>query len=176
MKASVFCIWFGASIVSVMAVYGAGTEVGEGARYGPVTAGCRLSMSTTQPSFRFDEPVRVRLVTENLSTPNVHVSFPSQFAFVAYRFDISGSDGKPVPLTRYGQRQMDRAGSQPSAAVQPGESDVLDLAMFNRLYDMTIAGEYTVTAYRRVYPPGGSVEVQSNTIKIIIHEQKATSN
>ncbi len=48
--------------------------------------------------------------------------------------------------------------------------------MFNRLYDMTIAGEYTVTAYRRVYPPGGSVEVQSNTIKIIIHEQKATSN
>ncbi len=45
--------------------------------------------------------------------------------------------------------------------------------MLNRLYDMTLLGEYKVTAHREVQPPGEcakAFEVASNQIKIIVQE------
>jgi len=56
--------------------------------------------------------------------------------------------------------------------LKPGELTVDTIPMLNRLYDMTLLGEYTVTVSRLlVYPVKGDpnpVEVSSNTIKIAV--------
>ena len=57
--------------------------------------------------------------------------------------------------------------------LDPGKVDVVEVEMLNRLYDMTLLGEYKVTAHREVQPPGErakAFEVASNQIKIIVQE------
>lgn len=142
------------------------------AEWGPTTEGCRLSVSTDRPSYHPDQPIRLRLVTENTGGKEVHVTHSS--LFMVYRFDVRLPDGKPAPLTLEGNRFLSRAAAAQSLdPLRVGRQDTESLPMLNRLYDMTLVGEYTVSVYRQVWPPGRNqkpVDVASNRVKILIAE------
>lgn len=151
-------------------------EEKEQAVFGPETKGCRFSVATDRPSYRYDQPIPLQLVLKNVGKKPVTVNFTG--SLMMYRFDVRGPNGKPVPLTLEGKRQSNFAPQFElvTASLGPGRSDVGGIAMLNRYYDMTRLGEYTVTAYRHfIWLKGekNAFEVPSNTIKIVVRHYNA---
>lgn len=150
------------------------TDQKEIAEWGPETRGCRFAVTSERQQYRFDQPVRLRLVLENTSESPVSIVRTNLMA--VYRFDVRLPDGNPAPLTLEGRRQRELPTDERSiVTMEHGQSDSGGVAMLNRLYDMSLRGEYTVTVYRHVFPPGENtkpVQVRSNTLKIVVHERE----
>jgi len=168
-------------LTSVLAVsaalsIGMAAEEEEPAVFGAETKGCQFSAATDRPSYRFDEPIPLRLVLKNVGKEPVTIN--STNPLMMYRFDVRGPSGKPVPLTLEGKHQSNLvfSGELVTVSLDPGRSDVGGIAMLNRYYDMTLLGEYTVTAYRKLVWQKGeqeSFEVPSNTLKIVVRNYNA---
>jgi len=150
--------------------------------WGPTVAGCRLSVTADQASYHVSEPICLKITLENVGEGRISASRFRSGLSKDYKFDLTLTDGEPAPLTLFGKRRasLDGAGSFASLALAPGETDTVTVPRFNRLYlnrlyDMTLAGEYTLTVKRRFLPSGfESVkdweEVTSNTIRIVVRE------
>lgn len=144
-------------------------------QWGQEINGCRFSATTDRPSYRFDEPIPLNFVLENVGNEPMIVRATD--AMKIYRFDVRRADGKPAPLTSEGRRQSnDLEGSENmSIKFPPGARRENGIAMLNRLYDMTLLGEYTVTVYREIWQKDGnkSFEVPSKKLKIVVREYNA---
>jgi len=151
--------------------------------WGQTVAGCRLSVTADQASYHVSEPIRLKIIMENVGEGRISASRFGSGLTKDYKFDLRLPDGDPAPLTLFGKRQDSLNGSRSfsSLTLGPGETDLVTVPRFNRiyldrLYDMTLAGEYTLTVKRRFLPSGfESVrdwkEVSSNTIKIAVREE-----
>jgi len=151
--------------------------------WGPETQGCRFSATSDRASYRFDQSIRLCLTLKNENNELAVVR--QSHVFLAYRFDVRLPNGTPAPLTLEGKRQMDASsagGSMFGITLKRGQSHIDEVPMLNRLYDMTMIGEYTVTVRRqvsipRVLKPGEErkpavpFDVVSNTLKIVVHDQ-----
>lgn len=149
--------------------------------WGPTVEGCRLSLAADKTSYHVSEPIRLRLVMENVGEGKIQAQ---RFRLTKdYKFDLRLPNGDSAPLTLFGKRwfSLHNAGSISVLVLEPGETDTASFSRsnrlyLNRLYDMTLAGEYTLTVRRRFLPAGlNSVqdwaEVSSNTIKIVVREE-----
>src|ERR1035437_309644 len=138
--------------VSVLAL-SAETKGEEPSQWGPQTDGGCVSLKATQSKFRFDQPVALQIVVKNMGDKRLYL-LRTGLLFM-YRFDVRGPDGKPCPLTREGSREAvgGANGLRDSIGLDPGKSNVSKVEMLNRIYDMSLMGKYTVTAYRTVILP-----------------------
>jgi hypothetical protein len=81
-------------------------------------------------------------------------------------------EGLQIPKTLEGKTRL--GVSAASVEVKPGGSVTDQVIMLNRWYDMTMPGEYIVTASRKVWPrpgDGNSVMLVSNKIKVVVEEE-----
>lgn len=156
--------------------------------WGPIIEGCRFSIVADHDSYPVGEPIRLRMRIENVGDEVVYL-LGSQYDIWqtdGFRFDVrmpngpvllSESESKPLPLTREGKRRRELPSSGFSPPFNPGESAATSVAMLNRIYDMSVRGEYSVTVYWQIsLPQSGDkdqpIEVKSNTLKIIVRERK----
>lgn len=139
----------------------------------PTTEGCRLSLIATQPTYRFDQPISLQLVLKNESGKAVKILDTELMA--VYSFEVRMASGKIIPQTLEGKRRATMLLlSTIYITMEPGKSTTDIIPMFNRFYDMTQLGEYSVTVSRHVWPigkDGKDVDVVSNTIKIKITDE-----
>lgn len=141
--AMVLCV--GLCVTTLSGGTGQGEETSV-SRWGPTSRGCRLSIQATQPSFRYDQPIRVELILANVGEKPVRIF--EEPVMVMYRIQVKSPDGEAAPLTAEGQRQMkelENEAARRSITINPGKTFSDRIVMLNRLYDMTIQGEYTVT-------------------------------
>lgn len=138
---------------------------------GPITLGCRLSASSPKRTYRFDQSIPLLLEVENVNTDIAYFSDARLFSM--YRFDIRLPDGEPSPLTLQGELESTPFGSMVYIKLARGMRDADEVPAINRLYDMTLEGEYTITVYRQIFTLGDDkqerVEVPSNQLKIKVH-------
>lgn len=145
--------------------------------WGAEIEGCRFSVSASRGSFRCDEPVQLRLLVQNVGTKPVNVMHSS--LLVDFKFDVRLPNGKSAPLTLEGNREgTDAASAMAPHRLNPGATDSQGVPMLNRLYDMTVAGEYSITVRRYFIPAGEKrrVEVSSNTLKIVVRDVDASED
>jgi hypothetical protein len=83
------------------------------------------------------------------------------------RIAVVNSKGKVMPLTSFGAKQAVNAGMVEKEKVPAGEA-ITDTLRLNRLYDLTIRGEYTVRLEWDVPAPDGkgTVTIISNTVPL----------
>ena len=149
--------------------------------WGPTVKGCRLSVGADKTSYHVSEPIRLRLVMENVGEGKIQAQ---SFRLTKdYKFDLRLPNGDSAPLTLFGKRRfsLHKAGSISVLVLEPGETETASFSRsnrlyLNRLYDMTLAGEYTLTVRRRFLPTGFKsvqdwAEVSSNTIEIVVREE-----
>lgn len=145
--------------------------------WGAAKEGCRLALKASLQQYRIDQPISVAMTLKNDSNNNV--KFEVAKILMSYKFDVRLPDGGAAPLTLEGKKQSAGYVGVISRHLRPGELITEDIPMLNRFYDMTLSGEYTVTAYRRlVLPTGGDgkeIEMQSNSIKITVTEETAST-
>ena len=142
--------------------------------WGPAKDGCRLALKASQSRYRFDQPIALQMTLKNDGNSNVRIGLLDSILDM-YRVDVRLPSGAAAPLTLEGKRLWSMGATDQT--LSPGEMAVETIPMLNRLYDMTLSGEYTVTVSRlQVYPVKGKViEVVSNTIKIVVADDAAST-
>lgn len=138
---------------------------------GPVTDGCQFSLSSSKVTYRYDQSVPLRFEIKNVNVESVGMS--RDHLFDMYRFDVRLPDGEPAPLTLYGKLLNQRPffGSSVFINLDRGMTDTHELSAINRIYDMTLEGEYMITVYRKNFSVNGTVmktEVASNELKVVV--------
>lgn len=137
--------------MSAVATGGAGPA----ADWGPVFRGLRMSSSVERARCQTTQPITLEVVIKNTSQ---EVVFLGGAALDYASFDIAvsyigggQSQGGRVPLTRYGQKlfAVFDAAKNPPVELKPGEERPYRFAL-NRMYDMTLAGTYSVAVNRAV--------------------------
>ncbi len=163
-------------LVSALTAGEANNDEKQKEAWGPKVAGCRLSVTVDQMSYHVSAPISLQITIKNGGKERVSIT-RSDWMLV-YDFDFRLPNGDPVPMTLEGRRQESIAGMTSVAkALEPGGVESDTIPILNRLYDMSLTGEYTLTVKRRFYPAGAECwkddweEVTSNTIKIVIREE-----
>jgi len=132
-----------------------------------VPAGCRLSVTTEHKSYSAGQPIVLTVVLENQSKEAVDLNRGRGAGFM---YKVSLPNGKLAPLTLEGQQRLGNAdsGSRSRVTIEPGKSYTAKISNLNRLYDMTLAGKYEIKVSRHIRPPNKDVEIESNTVEIVI--------
>lgn len=168
------------SVIAYVMFFAAGTPGANAAnaeemkpQFGPRVEGCRVSVAADRQAYRFDQPVGVRLLLENGGGASVNVIHSNPVA--VWRFEVRQPNGEPAPLTLEGARQQSM-GDVVVSSLDVGKSET-SVVMLSRLYDMTLLGEYTVTASRQVWRQGQKkpTDVTSNMLKITIAEHEVAA-
>ena len=139
---------------------------------GRTQKGCRLSLTTLQTRYRFDETIPLTVGTSNASEKPAYVRETNAVAM--YRFEVRLPDGKPAPLTLEGKRESSIGGSSSTITIRPNESHTVTIPMLNRLFDMTLLGQYKVRVFQNVWlhdNMDAPVELESNLIELTIDEK-----
>lgn len=164
---------------------GQNEEGGKAPKGGPgVAHNCRLSVTADKESYKFGSPVNLTLKFENLGSRSVSVANITRAD--TYEFDLSlpksvaMSDGdmpERSPLTLRGRAMvhaMKNHGSNQVATLDSGKSVVVQIPTLNRVYDMTLTGEYTLVVRRELPSPeekSESREVVSAPVSIRITDR-----
>ena len=148
------------------------TEKGRGMsdlEWGASTGGWLLSISLDKPKLVVGEKVVVTLVTKNAA--NRPQKIPTWSRWTTYSFNLRDEQA-PIPATMFGRQMEDNrgSGSMGRAELAPGESIVIELPL-SRLFDLSLAGRYTVQASRIVEDGAGrQVPLASNFVSFEITE------
>jgi len=142
--------------------------------WGKEVHGFRLSVVTDKQHYISGEAVFCTVRLKNLTDESKEL--PVEFIGNIYRFTVLFPDGNPVPLTLKGKRLLGdggpQAGSGTSRPVEPGDCRVVNVSQLNRLYDMTLEGEYRISVSTRVPKSDdtGWTRIASNVAKMTIKE------
>jgi hypothetical protein len=143
---------------------GPGEPPASQAARGPETAGLCLSASVARPSFGCGDPIDVTTTLENVGKEAVRVPLSSLLA--TFEFDVTLPTGKSAPLTLCGKHEEEVALQRGASMspLQPGARSTIVIHL-NRVFDMTLEGEYKITVRRRIT---SHLTVSSNTIVLTI--------
>ena len=134
--------------------------------------GCRISIAPIQERFYIGQPVRIRLVFDNLRENPVHVLQASPLE--VYEFDVCAPTGEVAALTPTGRRNVESISTY-LEVVPPGESVIDFIPDLSVMFDMTMVGEYTVTVHRNALLSESDhswTKLTSNTCKVWIHDDE----
>ena len=141
--------------------------------------GALLTLKLSAPmTVRAGEPLRVRAVIQNAGdrpTRVIDAGPGRQILLFAETLD-----GRPVPLTRYGEMlatDRDNAPYFPRHPIilKPGEELAYTIHV-NRLYDLSVSGTYMFWAESQVHnpnPPPDLVRIKSAPVTIVFDDQPA---
>ena len=186
----VLLLWF--------AVYAAEGPKGQATvkqAWGEEQDGWKLSIVSDKETYAVWEKMELRVVLKNVGTtqgriivsgldpldgpaaPIIEVLAPED-ARAAVMFDEKGKEpeGKEqkAPLTLYGKWVTRlRTGSIHSETLDPAKEDVVSCHL-NRFFDMTLSGEYRVSATRRVPKRDGTgwTMVKSNMLRLMVVDEE----
>jgi hypothetical protein len=135
--------------------------------WGPTVDGVRIRLVTEKADYRPLEPISSVVDFQNLrsSDEEILVAFKG-----SYDFEVKGPNGKDCPLTLWGQDYVYRNTDGEVRTAKPGDVVSEREQVLNRLFDMTLPGNYTVTARRgwTGTDPTKSTELVSNPVTITI--------
>jgi hypothetical protein len=157
--------------VAAMTWEGRGAEPTKSAekKWGEAVEGQALSISSEKPAYAPGEAIVLDITFKNVGQKVVYHSLTHPM--MIYDVDVTLPDGKPSPLTLYGEFGGDRRGSGTARTLKPGEdmSAQIDLT---RHFDITLAGTYTVSLATRVWTDAGytKLEAKSNKLEIPVDE------
>jgi hypothetical protein len=143
---------------------------------GDIVNGCWTSLSSSKASYQFDQPVLLTLVVHNEGAKEFTTG--DLDFFPELKLEVTMPDGKPAPLTLEGKRRAESpAWEYMYETIAPKGSLTIAIGndSFNRLYDMTLRGTYTVKVTIDVWEGANEkhpFKLVSNTIKIEIHERE----
>jgi hypothetical protein len=141
--------------------------------WGKPVSGIRCAMELKGPLERSVlEPIFIKCHTKNQSGKAVELFMTHPLGM--YQFDVTGPDGKAVPLTMFGRLQKQGADNSSIAnhVLKPGGKMMTEIH-FNRLYDMTKDGKYRISFSGYVPDPNDPDKfktVTSNVLTITIRE------
>lgn len=113
-----------------------------------------LLVSLPKAVFRPEEPIRLDVLFENIS--DRVLEYGVQGTEFDYVIECKDEHGQAVPLTRYGQRlEANRGmGRFLVCKISPGEHLSAEISVTRQL-DLSLAGRYTLTVRREVFPHQG---------------------
>lgn len=113
--------------------------------WGPPAEGCKLGLQTRKQNYSPGDAVMLAVVLRNDGQHSVwHVLL---HPLVEYKIEVLLPDGKRAPLTLYGQLLTEASRNTGAAKheLRPGE-EIQQTYVLSQLYDMTLPGEYRITA------------------------------
>lgn len=134
--------------------------------WGESVDNCRLSISVPDAKIQAGHPMEVTFVFKN-DGPG-EVSFPRTSQWFDYEYRLQSVGGQEIPLTRFGQQlSMPVGGGGALATIASGDERVSEV-LISRLYDMSVAGLYTLEATKQLPKRRGDgfITVVSNTITL----------
>jgi hypothetical protein len=151
--------------------------------WGSPVEGQSLSVTAPKSTIRAGEQTNVEFRLRNVSREDIGVAYDRemrpQFMFA---LRVIYADGKEVPLTKEGRRQAqwekDRSSIRRTGTLlKPGEEFVSGVNL-SRLYDLSTAGKYVITAKKKLSKNGdenSQVEATSNKFELTVVEPYASS-
>ena len=129
-----------------------------------------VTIAAAQGPFQAGSPIKIDITIKNVSDHEIRVEREAiqSMGESTHEFDVRDSNGNPVPETRYYRRFKDPLTwhNYRRSILAPGGT-AKDEVTLNKLYDLSIPGEYTVQARRHNDFYSGEW-VKSNTIKITV--------
>ena len=161
------------------------TQPARGGNWGEVVNGCRLGIRFDKKAFSPGEKIRLRIVLKNFGDAPVNVpTSTSQFGQRTPKIVVKLPNGKKAPLTLEGKRIVRRPSSGRLDVLNRGESRTLRVEPLNRIYDMTLAGDYKVVVRWMLAGEDSFVTVSSAPVELrisrertvrVIKEERATT-
>ena len=128
---------------------------------------CKLEISTTrQAGVSGSIDLLIQLRNDDSRT----ISFQSSAYVNDFDFEVTSPDGSPAPLTREGARIMRMKGTRYLSTVMsldPGMTFVMTLSSLDRIFDLSVAGEYRIRLSRSIF---SGAAFASGTIKLISNQ------
>lgn len=140
----------------------------------PKTVASRVALrfvaSLAKSAVSRDEPITLKLSLTNNTKKEIIVVESNPLA--DYKIEVRDGRGTLAPPTPEGKDLLFRSqwgGRRLSVTIAPGESKT-DTFQVNKIYAMTDAGSYTITASRRAQSPVGKpwIELRSNEVKVTV--------
>jgi hypothetical protein len=135
--------------------------------WGEPVMGCRLGISVGSPRIPAGSPINLVLIFRN-DGPH-QIRFGRMSMWFDYEYSIVDGKGRPVPLTRFGNRQKAAAtmGAAAIAELAPGK-ELTSKVEISRLYDFSLPGPYVIQAWKEVPDPSGKgfIKVTSNKLEV----------
>ncbi len=133
--------------------------------------GFTLSLSSNQTTYKPGEMIKAQVVLTNVSTEKVTFSMGSEME--KFHFEVVLPNKEVAPLTLYGKKlQRVPMFSYKTAYLPPEETIDVEFPM-NRLFDMTLSGNYTIKIVTSVSVRADReklAEVSSNSIQVVVKE------
>lgn len=159
--------------------------------WGVPVKGVAASISVPKTKYQVGEPIIISYFMKNNSHQSVYHAYHFSGVFVDYQFDVRGIDfgflgfsealtkkikKRKIPMTMFGKKEVNTyfGGSCKLDKTQSKETFTRKLSSIplNRIFDMSIAGNYEVMVTRKIGIKGEEKQFRliSNTMKIKIVE------
>jgi hypothetical protein len=135
------------------------------------TNGLELSLAIDTNRMERCGQVLIKVTLVNLRTNAIEVW--SALTESLYCIEVSRASGKVAPHTQFGKHRysITDVGPRFMLKVEPNKS-ISDTLQLDRLYDMTMFGEYVIRTTRKVWmQPAGSFEVLFDPIRVTLNDQ-----
>ena len=142
-------------------------------KWGTAVGGQAISIATEKAAYAPEEAIVLNAVFKNVGQDDVYVT--EALLLDMYRLTVLLPSGKEAPFTLYGKRAYEnwRDGFRRRIILKPGQQKRVEFAL-SRLFDFSLAGEYTVFVQRDVLKQGGKEfsmsKATSNRIKVIVDD------
>jgi len=142
------------------------------AKWGKPVGGQAISIAAERTVYAPGAPVLLTVVFKNVGQQDVRIIERNLLA--TYRIRVLLPSGTGAPLTLFGKTRYANCsdGSASVSFLKPGEQERARFAI-SRLFDLSLAGKYTVFVQRHVWTPGNNTsttEVTSNRLELAIDD------
>ena len=148
-------------------------------KWGESVEGQSVSIATEIPVFASGDRILMNIRVKNVGYGNLKVRYDGYMrAQFIFSVDLKFADGKPVPLTLEGQKELhDEAergkGSFRGTGLRHGEELSFGSVVLTTLYDLSRAGKYIASARMKVVKDGGGyakTDAVSNILEFSVSE------
>ena len=147
-------------------------EDGGKIEWGTAVKGQAISIATEKVTYAPEEAIVLNVVLKNVGQDDVLVV--AMIPLGMYRLTVLLPGGKEAPLMLRGKIVYANRGdgSRSRLMLKPGEQRRVKFAL-SRLFDFSLAGEYTVFVQRNVLKGGKDLSMSkatSNTLKVMVND------
>ncbi len=152
----------------------------EARHWGPQAGAFRLSISSDKPRYVAGEPIKIVAVLQNVTSGRAYTSVISTVVGL-YEIDISPTLPRWLPfkpravLTPFGRDRMYQTSGNVAGIPLFAGAEIKEEFELNKLYEMSLTGEYHITFHRRQRPEGPEEPfymIHSNEITVSVVASK----
>ena len=129
-----------------------------------------ITISTQQSNVMAGDPIKIAIRMKNISKHDITMAAVGSNSQAELNYEIIARDknGGMLYETIY-RKGIKRgvAGSRKLFTLKPGE-EITEKANVNKLYDLSMPGEYTIQVEKELPPSEGKGMIKSNTITVTV--------